>query len=108
MKKIYISLPIGGHEDTVKKRYEEALEFIKNQRPDEEYEVVGPINIDDFDDNGLKVERDKDWAWYMGQDLEQLLRCDAILMCNDWQESDGCRVEFAVANERHLELMFKW
>ena len=35
----------------------------------------------------------------MGHDIETLLNCDAILMCNDWDHSGsrGCRVELFTA-----------
>lgn len=97
--KIYISLPLAGHENTAYSRYREAVKFLEKFYEYDKYiEVVGPINIDEFKENvGLEHNRDHDWAWYMGKDVEELLRCDAILMCKGWKQSRGCRCEHGIA-----------
>lgn len=102
--KIYISLPIGGQENTVRFRFDNAVEEVKNQFGD--VEIISPVNIDKFDYNGLTTPRDHDWAWYMGQDLERLLRCDFIFMCKGYLNSPGCRVELAVARERDIKVVY--
>ncbi len=90
VKTIYISLPIAGQEDTVYERNEEAVKFVKSlgKTP------ISPIDINHIDDkalgNHLKIEKT---AYYMGRDIEQVILCDAILMCSGWENSKGCKVE---------------
>ena len=33
----------------------------------------------------------------MGRDIEELLKCDGIILCHDWFGSKGCRAECSVA-----------
>lgn len=96
MEKIYISLPLGGHEETARKRYDDAVEWVKKNYPNAE--IYGPTNMDEFEpDVGLAAEREHDWAWYMGEDMKILLRCTHIVMTRGWSWSPGCRVERAAA-----------
>ena len=43
----------------------------------------------------------------MGKDIEALLECDAIYMCEGWQNSKGCMAEFEVARIYGKEIMFE-
>ena len=104
--KIYISLPIKIDEKTVSKRYKEALDYVKKNLPD--YEPIGPVNINSFDDNGIKTKREHDYAWYMGEDVKILLRCDAILMCDGWEKSEGCHCEYEVAKVYKKLIFYKF
>lgn len=94
MEKIYISLPICGYEDTVFERSEEAKQLAQR---------MGFIPVSPIDENGITHENignhEELTARYMGHDIETLLNCDAILMCNDWDHSGsrGCRVELFTA-----------
>ena len=103
MKKIYVSLPMGGHEKTVRHRYDKAALEIANLN--ESYELAAPFNINEFDENGIKQDREHDWAYYMGRDIETLLRCDAIYVTRGFKNSPGCRVELAVAIERDMHII---
>ena len=104
MKKIYISLPMANCEDTVAKRYNDALEYINNSLKDE-YEIHGPTNIEDFL-NGKKV-REHEYSWYIGRDIEELLKCDTIFMCSHWNRSCGCRCELATAKIYDKEIIYQ-
>ena len=106
MKKIYVSLPIAIDEKTVAERYKEAVRYIKEDLK-EDYEIHGPVNIDQFDENGIKTTRDHDYAWYMGRDIEVLLRCDAIFMGTGWQRSPGCRCELQTAKIYNKEVIYQ-
>lgn len=105
MKKVYISLPIGGFEDTVVIRHDAAVKHLMDMF-DGNIEIVSPVDIDKFDCHGRTEEPDHDWAWYMGQDIEMLLRCDYIYMCAGYLNSPGCRCELAVARERDLKVLY--
>lgn len=97
MKKIYISLPIMGYETTVRKRYDEAREILK-KKYEEDIMFYGPTNIDDFSNEGLDPNAPvHTWEWHLGEDIKDLLKCDAIYMCDEWSKSRGCCLEYAVA-----------
>lgn len=96
-KKVYVSLPIAIAENSVYKRYLEALDEISKIDELKYYEICSPININDFNENGIKESRNHKYSWYIGQDIERLLECDAIYMSHGWVSSKGCNAELAVA-----------
>lgn len=103
-KKIYISLPIAFQEDTVYKRNECAKTYLEMKYP--KYDYVSPIDSNHIDDealgNHLALERT---AYYMGKDIEQVILCDAILMCPGWENSKGCQCERFVAEMYGKEVL---
>ena len=105
-KKIYISLPIAFQEDTVYQRNQEAKDYLWNKYCNL-YEWVSPIDSNHIDDealgNHLAIERT---AYYMGKDIEQVILCDAILMCPGWENSKGCKCEKYVAETYGKEVLF--
>ena len=104
-KKIYISLPIAFQEDTVYERNEIAKSYIKNNY--KKYDWVSPIDSNNIDDtalgNHLELNRT---AYYMGRDVEQVILCDAILMCPGWENSKGCKCEKFVAETYGKEILY--
>ena len=104
-KKIYISLPIAFHEDTVYDRNNDAKEYIRTHYMD--YDYVSPIDANKIDNealgNHLMIERT---AYYMGKDIEQVILCDAILMCPGWESSRGCKVEKYTAEIYNKNILF--
>lgn len=104
MKKIYISLPMSGQEDTIWERYVKAeLELKKKFGND--IEIKGPYNIRDFK-APENFEYDRDWCYYMAKDVEDLLRSDAIYLTKGWSKSKGCRVEKAISIEMGKEIIY--
>lgn len=112
LMKIYISLPIGGYEKSVRARYERAKEEILRDCPDAI--ISGPLNINDFDDEGYhcptenlnEIGRDHPWEWYIGEDVKELLTCDAIYMTRGWNWSRGCKIELAIAEADDMQRMY--
>ena len=104
-KKIYISLPIAFQEDTVYQRNRDAKAYIQSNY--RKYEAVSPIDTNHIDDealgNHLAIERT---AYYMGKDIEQVILCDAILMCPGWENSKGCKCEKFVAETYGKEVLY--
>lgn len=104
-KKIYISLPIAFQEDTVYQRNSDAKAYI--QQNYKKYEAVSPIDTNHIDDealgNHLEIEKT---AYYMGKDIEQVILCDAILMCPGWENSKGCKCEKYVAETYGTEVLY--
>lgn len=53
-------------------------------------------------DNGLPFEAE--WADQMGRDIAILLRCEAIYMLPDWQQSEGATIEYLIARQRRMRI----
>lgn len=102
--RIYVSLPMGGVEDTIEKRYYEIItwanEHLKN------YELVWPNNIEQFLGANPNIERDHSYEWYIGEDIKILMTCGSILMTENWRESRGCKIEKAVAETLGMGIVF--
>ena len=43
----------------------------------------------------------------MQKDLEDLLTCDVIFLCKDWEKSKGCKLEFDVASTVGMEIVYE-
>lgn len=85
--KIYISAPIAGYNMGERQRYfASKAEHIKAKG----HEPVNPMQ-------GVKPGTPRHDT--MRKDLQQLLSCDGIMMCQGWEHSDGCTLEHAVARE---------
>jgi len=104
-KKIYISLPIAFREDDVYERNSDAKSYIGKYY--KKYDFVSPIDANHIDDealgNHLSIDRT---AYYMGRDIEQVILCDAILMCPGWENSKGCKVEKFTAETYGKEVLY--
>lgn len=94
--KIYISIPITGH--NIKTQQLKADEIAKKLR-DKGHEPVNPFDTIQ-PPNGLR--EDERYAFYMGEDLKKLLMCDAVLLCDGWHRSKGCRAEDSIAHIYHI------
>ena len=98
--KIYISLPITGHDiEQTKARAATIKQILSN----EWNEVITPFDV--------CPDKDMSYSFYMGRDIEALLECDAIFMAQGWENSKGCNLEYnaAVLYDKHVftEVMLK-
>jgi len=94
MKKIYISGKVTGMEEKAKFLFKEAeKDLIKR-----DYTVVNPMELN-------HSGHDKSWQNYMRLDIKALCDCDAIYMLTNWRDSEGAKVELAVANHLELDVM---
>lgn len=93
--KIYISGKITGLDlETAKRNFKEVEEIITEMG----HEPINPFNIMPYDPKLT-------WSDYMAADLKELLDCKAIFMLENWRESKGAKIEYAVAVE--LKLIIK-
>ena len=69
------------------------------------YEPVNPMNIVP-DTDEPKSEKDK-WCWFMRADLKEMMDCDAILMQENWKDSQGAIVEHNLAKDLGFIIMYK-
>lgn len=94
-KRVYVSLPIAHYDLNERKEYAQRVEDMLSHF----YSVVNPLK------NGLP--EDADWKVHMRKDIQDLLTCDAIFMCNGWEMSNGCKLEFDVATSCGLEVLYE-
>lgn len=85
-KRMYLSFPITGRDLNQVKEYAES---VKRAWVAKGYDVVTPFEV--VPDDGMPYE------YCMGKDIEELLKCDGIILCYDWFGSKGCRAECSVA-----------
>lgn len=91
--RIYISIPIKGKDESVQRRLaSETAELIKSWG----HEPVNPFDTPEPPDGYTDEQK---YAYYMGRDIERLMLCDAIYLCDGWERSMGCRIERSVALE---------
>ena len=94
--RIYISIPISGKDLATQRA--KATEIADKIR------LLGHEPINPFDTpepQGDLSDREK-YAYFMGEDIKRLLMCDAIFMCEGWQKSKGCMVEWDVAYTNNI------
>lgn len=84
--KVYISLPISGHElEEVRNTIQAKSDWLRGQG----YAPVSPLEV--------QPDPGASYAVLMGNDIAALLECDAVLFCRGWRHSKGCRLEHAAA-----------
>lgn len=85
--KIYISIPISGHD--LKAQREKAEEIADKLRK------LGhePVNPFDTPKPEKACSEREEYAHYIGEDIKKLLTCDAVFLCDGWNCSKGCSLE---------------
>lgn len=106
MKTIYISLPITGHEDTYEQRLDEAVAWCKqNVVTTKQDDVVTPMDLA-FQTSTEIFE--PTYIDYLTADLRFIMEdADIVVFCEGWQDSRGCRLEHAVAQEFGKKIIYK-
>ena len=95
--KTYISIPITGHdlEEVKAKLIRVKEQYLKAKYGDiwREHldEAIPPIEINE-------KSRNAPYHTLMGKDIEALLQCKEILLCEGWRESRGCLLEYHAAD----------
>lgn len=85
-KKVYISLPITGHNiEDVEKRCKSACELIEQLG----FDAVSPLEV--------SSNPDASYEEHIGRDITALLQCDAVLFLEGWHLSKGCNIEYNTA-----------
>lgn len=85
--RIYISIPITG--------YDEAQQRTHAQHLAGHIRALGHEAINPFDapKPPKQFDEKEKYAYYMGHDIADLLRCDAAVFAFGWQMSKGCLLE---------------
>lgn len=93
-KKVYVSLPISGHDiNCVKERAERAAQYLR----DKGYEPVTPFDVSQYEN--------ANYAEHMGKVINALLNCDAVFFLRRWEKSTVCQLERHAAMIHHKEMM---
>lgn len=109
IKKVYISLPMAGQEDTIWERYQDSILKVKQIKGYEFCEIVPPIDITDFmpDNNKItNVNNKYTYGYYLGKDIEVLCECSDIYMSKNWENSKGCKIEKYVAETLGINVLY--
>ena len=94
--KVYISGKISGTDLThTRKRFSDVADKLQSLG----HEVVNPLC------NGLS-ETDP-WEEHIAKDIINLIDCEGIYMLQGWEDSQGARIEHAVAKEIGLKVMYE-
>lgn len=102
--KIYISLPISGLPiDDVRENAKQAKELLESAG----YEAITPFDIVEWDRIHPLMSDEQKYAHCMGKDIEALMMCDAIYVCNGWENSKGCTAEVLVAETYGKEIIYE-
>lgn len=93
--KVYISLPISGKEKKARAKADSVKAALSRlgHRP------VNPFEI--------YAGRDPSCEDHILADLTELVKCDAILLCDGWPLSRGCRIEAMVAKELGKKVLYE-
>ena len=94
IKHVYVSAPITGMEDTAEERFSRAVNVVRQN---------GDVAVNPWQENRCIG----DWGLAVIAGLELLRKCDAILLCDGWEESKGCRIEKQFAQGMGIEVLFE-
>ena len=53
------------------------------------------------------INNTKKWEDYMVDDIRELFTCKAIFLLKNWKNSKGARMEYAIAKEMGIKIMFE-
>ena len=92
----YISGPISGRNiNDVSARFERVADSLARRG----YLPVNPLN------NGLPDGAA--WEEHLAADIVTLIRCHAVYMMSDWQQSHGARLEHALAIRCGIHIIYE-
>lgn len=95
--KIYISLPITGHDE---KKQREKADRVKTMLSKMGHHPINPFEI--------YHSPNASYGQMLGADIATLIEyCDAIFLCKGWRESTGCRIEKYVAEQCDKKIIFE-
>lgn len=90
--RIYISGPITGTED-----YNQRFEAVEKNLKSIGFDVVNPLK--------LVHNHGKTYDEFMKVDIQELLKCDAIYMLDNWIQSKGSSIEYFIARSLGIKVV---
>mgnify|MGYP000888072394 FL=1 len=94
--KIYVSGKISGTDlSHTRKRFSDVADKLRALG----HEVVNPLC------NGLSEATT--WEEHIAKDIINLIDCEGIYMLQGWEDSQGARIEHAIAKEIGLKVIYQ-
>lgn len=94
-KKVYISGKITGIEKESIPLFAKGCREVKKMG----FEPVNPRDV--------KLDNTATWAHYMKADIKLLMDCDAIYMLDNWEDSQGAKIELELAERVEISVMYQ-
>ena len=85
--KLYVCGPMTGRKDMNRPAFKAARERLRKAG----FEVVCPVELN----RGMETG----WCACMKRDVAAMMGCDALAVLDGWTESDGAKIEVALARE---------
>lgn len=105
-KKAMISQPMGGKtEEEIKATRERAMTALQEKG----FTVVNTLFTDEWYSKEAMAERGvvQIPLCFLAKSLEKMSQCDAVYVCNGWQDARGCRIEHRAAKYYGLEIIYE-
>ena len=101
---IYLSHPYGGKEENIKKAGEYAKTLIQMSRimKDEAVTILSPIH--NFTWLSYHAKETEEYEEDIKSCLVLLKRTDALVLCEPWKQSFGCRLDYLYALKLNLPI----
>ena len=99
MELVYIAHPFTGDEESNIKKAKAIRACLQAKYPDKVF--ITPLGF--FGDADNKTVN---YCQELSQCLELLSRCDTLLVCNGWEDSNGCRAETAFALQQGKRIIY--
>lgn len=99
MKKIYVAHPFNAEEKN-KKSVEAIIKSLVERDPTTLY--ISPIHATGYFYKDVSYEQGMEYCY------ELLRHCDELLLCRGWEESRGCNLEKAYAENHNIPIRFHW
>lgn len=96
IKTVYIAGPISGKPDDNKKAFSNAEERLFMMG----YSPVNPHKLNHEENHS------RDWFQYMRVCISAMMQCDAIVLLDGWEDSDGAQMEIKLATSLNIPWAF--
>lgn len=96
--KVMISQPINGrNEEEIKKERQDIIEKFNKMH----IEVINTLFNEEVPDSCNAA------VYYLGKSISAMKDIDALYMCDNWMNAEGCRIENQVAREYGIKILHK-
>lgn len=95
--KVMISQPMNGRtQEQIEKERNEIIDKFKKMH----IEVIDTLFTEEAPaDCNIAV-------FYLGKSISAMKEIDAIFMCDNWREARGCKIEYQVAKEYGIKILY--
>lgn len=96
--KVMISQPMRNRtEEDIREERKHIIEKFNNMH----IEVIDTIFTEEApEDNNAGI-------YYLGKSIQEMSKVDALFMCDGWREARGCRIEYQVAREYGVKILYE-